>query len=110
MTAPLNRPSIEPYPGPRPFTAADAAFFTGRAREIADVLTLLASYRLVFLYGVSGVGTSSLTGAGMRARLEHLESGDGEEATAPVPAKLRNIPVVVGRVSGVASTAKEVEE
>lgn len=70
-----------PPPGPLPatpyrhverFTARDARIFFGRRAEIRrafDLLTDPAAPRLLLMYGDSGVGKSSLLGAGVAPRL-----------------------------------------
>ena len=63
-------PSANPYVGPRPFEAADAAFFFGRDREITDLVALIVSNPVVLLYAASGAGKSSLLNAAVIARLE----------------------------------------
>ncbi|MBA2668498.1 MAG: serine protease, partial [Trueperaceae bacterium] len=59
-----------PYPGLAAFTAADAAYFRGRA-DAADEITsaLAAPPHLVVLTGPSGSGKSSLLAAGVVPRL-----------------------------------------
>jgi WD40 repeat protein len=55
-----------PYPGSRPFTAAEAALFHGRHREIGELTRLLRDgARAVCVVGPSGSGKSSLVMAGM---------------------------------------------
>ena len=93
----MNREAI-PYPGPRPFQVEDEGYFHGREREIRDIISLLAGYRLVLLHAQSGAGKSSLVAAGLQPKLAH-----GSAATAQVPPKLRGIEVMLARVSGVAS-------
>jgi WD40 repeat protein len=60
-----------PYKGLAPFedSPADALFFFGREREREIVAANLLAYRLTVLYGASGVGKSSLIGAGVTHRL-----------------------------------------
>jgi WD40 repeat protein len=60
-----------PYKGLAPFedSSADALFFFGRERESEIVAANLLAYRLTVLYGASGVGKSSLLGAGVAYRL-----------------------------------------
>ncbi len=57
---PPSWPSRSPYPGLRPFTEEDHAFFFGREREAEIVEANLLSKRLTLLYGASGVGKSSV--------------------------------------------------
>jgi hypothetical protein len=101
-----------PYPGPRPFKADDHSYFHGRTREVRDVLTLLAGYRLMLLYAQSGVGKSSLVTAGIAPRLADTRGRRGMPATddesdepePPIPLKLTGIRVLTARVSGVHSS------
>jgi WD40 repeat protein len=59
-----------PYPGMRPFGAADAARFHGREREIAELVGhLAAGAPTIFVVGPSGCGKSSLIAAGAIPRL-----------------------------------------
>jgi WD40 repeat protein len=60
-----------PYKGLAPFedSSVDALFFFGRERESEIVAANLLAYRLTVLYGASGVGKSSLLGAGVTHRL-----------------------------------------
>lgn len=61
-----------PYPGLRPFTTGDAAWFHGRDRALAAVLDRLRDDRaFLALLGPSGSGKSSLIHAGLRPALEH---------------------------------------
>jgi len=54
-----------PFPGLRPFRAADAPFFFGRDEQIEALLNRLATHRLLAVVGTSGSGKSSLVGAGL---------------------------------------------
>src|SRR5579859_2056045 len=54
-----------PYPGMRPFTAADAPDFYGRAAEVQELLGRLRHERLLLVIGPSGSGKSSLVTAGL---------------------------------------------
>jgi hypothetical protein len=83
----------------------DERYFHGREREIRDLISLLAGYRLVLLHAQSGAGKSSLVAAGLQPRLEA-----GAAAAAHVPPKLRGIRVLVARVSGVSSQDFKAEE
>jgi WD40 repeat protein len=67
---PVEPPLACPYPGMRPFEAADAKYFYGRDTEIAAVLALAdAGEREIYLIGPSGSGKSSLITAGVLPRL-----------------------------------------
>jgi WD40 repeat protein len=60
-----------PYKGLAPFedSELDALFFFGREREIEIIVANLLAARLTILYGVSGVGKTSLLRAGVAHRL-----------------------------------------
>ncbi|TMQ09207.1 MAG: CHAT domain-containing protein [Deltaproteobacteria bacterium] len=67
-----------PYPGMRPFAAADAGSFHGREAEIAELIgRLRAGQREIFVIGPSGSGKSSLVAAGVLPRLARTPSGLG---------------------------------
>jgi WD40 repeat protein len=63
-----------PYKGLAAFedSELDALFFFGREREIEAVAANVLANRLTVLYGPSGVGKSSLLGAGVARRLREL--------------------------------------
>ena len=63
-----------PYKGLASFedSALDALLFFGREREVAAVAANVLANRLTVLYGPSGVGKSSLLGAGVARRLREL--------------------------------------
>ena len=63
-----------PYKGLASFedSELDALLFFGREREIAAVAANVLASRLTVLYGPSGVGKSSLLGAGVARRLREL--------------------------------------
>ena len=65
-----------PYKGLAAFedSELDALLFFGRAREVSAVAANVLASRLTVLYGPSGVGKSSLLGAGVARRLRE-ESG-----------------------------------
>lgn len=54
-----------PWPGLLPFGEKDQAFFKGRTSETQDLLRLVLRERLAVLFGVSGLGKSSLLQAGL---------------------------------------------
>ena len=60
-----------PYKGLAAFedSELDALLFFGREREVAAVAANVLASRLTVLYGPSGVGKSSLLGAGVARRL-----------------------------------------
>lgn len=63
-----------PYKGLAAFedSELDALLFFGREREVAAVASNVLASRLTVLYGPSGVGKSSLLGAGVARRLREL--------------------------------------
>jgi WD40 repeat protein len=65
---------LSPYKGLAPFedSDADARFFFGRSREEGIVTANLTAARLTLLYGLSGVGKSSILKAGVVRRLRAL--------------------------------------
>ena len=97
-------PAPEPYPGLEPFTAAYAAVFCGREREIGDVKALLTRQMdgklkgFILVLGASGSGKSSLVRAGVVPRVAgSVPEGEawgsenalrfGDEWVVPVPIK-----------------------
>ncbi len=62
--------TTSPYPGPRPFTAAESDRFFGRARETADLAALIIAQPLTVLHGPGGAGKTSLIQAGVVPELE----------------------------------------
>jgi len=65
---------LSPYKGLAPFedSELDAAFFFGRDREQGVITANLTAARLTLLYGLSGVGKSSILRAGVVRRLRAL--------------------------------------
>lgn len=66
-------PSAEPtspFPGPRPFTAAEREHFFGRSAEQRDLAALVVAHPVTVLYGPSGSGKTSLVAAGVAPALE----------------------------------------
>jgi len=62
--------STSPFPGPRPFTAAEREHFHGRAAEQRDLSALVIAHSVTVLYGPSGAGKTSLVAAGVAPALE----------------------------------------
>jgi len=58
-----------PWPGLLFFREGDAGYFHGRRAESEDLLRLVLRERLVVLFGLSGLGKSSLLQAGLFPRL-----------------------------------------
>jgi hypothetical protein len=59
-----------PYRGIHPFRYIDQAYYFGREEIVEELLTRIMLYRLVILFGESGVGKSSLLNAGIIAALK----------------------------------------
>lgn len=70
-----------PWIGLASFTEGDRSFFAGRGDEIDDLLRLVRRDTLTLLYGVSGLGKTSLVQAGLFPALR-------EENCLPVPIRL----------------------
>jgi tetratricopeptide (TPR) repeat protein len=63
-----SRPPLDaqnPWPGLDSFHEADRQFFRGRTRDASELLALVKRARISVLYGVSGIGKSSLLEAGL---------------------------------------------
>jgi energy-coupling factor transporter ATP-binding protein EcfA2 len=58
------------YPGPKPFTAAQAHLFYGRKNEAHRLRRLIEDKQLTVLYGRSGYGKSSLLNAAVLPRFQ----------------------------------------
>ena len=67
MTFPADRlvDADRPWPGPVAFGEVDRDFFFGREAEADELLGLVLSHRLTVLFGLSGLGKTSLLGAGL---------------------------------------------
>lgn len=90
--------TTSPYPGPRPFTAAERDRFFGRARETRDVASLVIAQPLTVLHGATGVGKTSLLHAGVVPELERagfevlpVARVGGLLPPGTDPARLRNV-------------------
>jgi tetratricopeptide (TPR) repeat protein/WD40 repeat protein len=59
-----------PFPGLRPFEAAEAEYFFGREQETNDLLSRLRQARFLAVLGDSGSGKSSLVRAGLLPSLQ----------------------------------------
>ena len=82
MTAPLQLADEQhPWIGLSSFTEDDRAFFAGRGEEIDELLRLVRRDTLTLLYGVSGLGKTSLLQAGLFPALR-------AEDYLPVPIRL----------------------
>lgn len=110
----MNDPGAEradaqhPWIGLASFTEGDRSFFAGRGDEIEDLLRLVRRDTLTLLYGVSGLGKTSLVQAGLFPALR-------EENMLPVPIRLdylegaRPLAQQIIDAIGVAAVAARVE-
>jgi ABC-type taurine transport system ATPase subunit len=82
----MRRAPSSPFVGLAPYREEDAEYFFGRESETRVIIANLRSERFTVLYGPSGVGKSSVLGAGVlpelrRQVLRHRRSaaagGDG---------------------------------
>lgn len=69
--------TVKPYPGLRPFTETEQAYFFGREGDKAILIDKILANRLTLLFAASGVGKSSLLQAAVMPQLkqpagEHL--------------------------------------
>src|SRR5215216_7256562 len=60
-----------PYIGPRTFQRNERHLFFGREREARDLISLVASERLVVFYAQSGAGKSSIVNTRLVPNLEN---------------------------------------
>lgn len=96
-SAPVSE-RASPYQGLTPFTPEDTEYFFGREQEIEIITANLIAERLTLLYGPSGVGKSSVFGAGVvhnlreRAQRE-IARGDPPEYLVVFFNDWRNEPV-----------------
>lgn len=65
-----QRAPATPYRGIHPFRYIDHAYYFGREDLIEELLTKIMLYRMVILFGESGVGKSSLLNAGVIVALK----------------------------------------
>src|SRR2546423_11141678 len=72
-----------PYVGLVPYSEADAPFFYGREQEREIITANLLASRLTLLYGVSGVGKSSVLRAGVAHSLSRLAEQNVSEHGSP---------------------------
>src|SRR5437867_12252393 len=81
VTAQQQADSQHPWIGLASFTEGDREFFAGRGDEIEQLLRLVRRDTLTLLYGVSGLGKTSLLQAGLFPALR-------AEDYLPVPIRL----------------------
>ncbi|HEU5243422.1 MAG TPA: WD40 repeat domain-containing protein [Gaiellaceae bacterium] len=109
-----------PYKGLASFedSELDALLFFGREREVAAVAANVLANRLTVLYGPSGVGKSSLLGAGVARRLRELSGAPvvvhdawaedpAARLIASVHAECRELGATAGLVDTVAAAAQQ---
>ena len=109
-----------PYKGLASFedSELDALLFFGREREIAAVAANVLASRLTVLYGPSGVGKSSLLGAGVARRLRELSGAPvvvhdawaedpAARLIASVQAECGELGATAGLVDAVAAAAQQ---
>lgn len=66
MSTHMAQPATSnPYPGLRPFSTAESSLFFGREEQCDELLSRLATRKLVAVVGSSGGGKSSLVQAGL---------------------------------------------
>ena len=63
--------TVRPYPGLRPFTEIEQAYFFGREGDKAILIDKILANRLTLLFAASGVGKSSLLRAAVIPQLTH---------------------------------------
>ena len=94
----------KPYPGLRPFEAAEWSIFFGRERMVEDVIDRLAAHGLVLVHGASGAGKSSLVRAGVMPKLarQHMRHGAPWLTCAMRPSggPLWNLATEIARLTG----------
>jgi WD40 repeat protein len=73
-----------PYQGLAPYLERDAVFFFGRERERDLITANLMASRLTILYGISGVGKSSVLRAGAAYHLNRLADQNRMEFERPL--------------------------
>jgi serine/threonine protein kinase len=97
-----------PFPGLERYEATDRDVFFGRSAEVAGVLELARSRGLVGIVGISGIGKSSITRAGILPAIE-------EGALGGWPRKYRSVLVtpgadLMGALDAALSKVLELEE
>lgn len=73
----------KPYKGLSPYSKADTDKFFGRTKDIQRIINSLLAWHLTVLYGDSGVGKSSVLGAGVIPALEEEANQNMEDYAVP---------------------------
>ncbi len=81
LDAPVGAAAVEPFLGLRAFGEADQGVFFGRDREKTELLRLVRREILTVLFGISGLGKTSLLQAGLFPLLRELDM-------LPIPIRL----------------------
>jgi tetratricopeptide (TPR) repeat protein len=106
VTSPAS--GSRPYLGPRPYDAADAAWFFGREHEARRLAALWCDNRVTLLFGDSGTGKTSLLKAGVlplldTAHVDILPTGRVTNASVfPAPALFEYNRLVLALLSSLA--------
>jgi WD40 repeat protein len=88
-----------PWPGLASFQEADQEFFHGREEETEEILRLVLRERLTVLFGLSGLGKTSLLQAGLFPRLRQenvfpvairLDFSEGEGGRRPLTDQIKD--------------------
>ncbi|MGA9771598.1 MAG: tetratricopeptide repeat protein [Blastocatellia bacterium] len=82
MTIEKTPPDI-PYAGLKPYSEENAHFFFGRERAQESIIANLRAKRLTLVFGASGVGKSSLLGAGVAHKLRSVAQKNLDEKGKP---------------------------
>ena len=93
----------QPYKGLQAYGEEDAAIFAGRGQESMQLANRVLANRLTILYGESGVGKSSLLGAGLGPRMaaqRGLLAVALPQSGRPVVANLHESLLVAARRAG----------
>ena len=79
----IQQPIKQPYKGLKPFDESDAPIFFGREKDRDRIVNYLRSLRLTVLYGISGVGKSSVLRAGVTYYLRQVAQQNFERYGVP---------------------------
>src|SRR5215831_19412351 len=69
MSAAMETPQTNPFPGLRPFREDEQRLFFGREAQVDRMVDKLAATRFLAVVGTSGSGKSSLVNCGLRPAL-----------------------------------------